>query len=226
MVAQKVRIWLIAFIAFTFFMACINLLRKENVTITFGKENLRITAGVSGNGIVPETVPLFPTEKVYASTVNVRQTTCSGTGVCIGRGQILTAYHCVNKAEPIWVNYNNHQDAAVITKLDVGYDLALLTYSPTESPTVLSLATHTPQTGTSVTSVGWADTQKTTLWNMTDLGPYAGFQRMVDRPFALGRSGGAILNPQGEIVGITTANLTTNGLYTDLDKVRSFLGGN
>lgn len=224
MVAQKVRIWLIAFIVFTFLVTCGNVLTKNNVTITFGKTNLRFTAG--GDDRIPETVPLYSETDIRNSTVGVWQAGGSGTGVCVGTGKILTVYHCVDKPGPVWIVHGGKQHLALIGGYDSTHDLALLTFTPTDPITPLKVAKNDAKFGERITSVGWADTQSTTLWDMTDAGPNGGFQRLANRPFAKGRSGGAIVNSRSEIVGITTSSSVAYGHYTDLTHIRSFLGSN
>lgn len=224
MVAQKVRIWLIAFIAITSLVACGNVLTKNNVTITFGKTNLRFTAG--GDDSIPDIVPIYSETDIRNSTVGTWQAGGMGTGVCIGTGKILTAYHCTNKAGPVWIVHGGKHHVAQVECCNSLTDLAVLTFTPTDPITPLKIAKHDPKTGEKVTSVGWADTQSTTLWSMTDTGPIAGFQRTVDRPLVMGRSGGAIVNNRNEIIGITTSSTPTNGYYTDLASIRLLLGSN
>ena len=224
MVAQKVRIWLIAFIAFTILVSCGNVLTKNNVTITFGKTNLRFTAG--GDESIPETVPPYSETDIRNSTVGTWQAGGSGTGVCIGTGKILTAYHCTNKPGPVWIVHGGKHHIAQVISSNSGTDLAMLSFTPTDPITPLKIAKHDPKTGEKITSVGWADTQSTTLWEMIDTGPEGGFQRTVERPFAKGRSGGAIVNSRSEIIGITTSSTQFNGYYTDLASIRLLLGSN
>lgn len=145
-----------------------------------------------------------------------------GSGVVVQRdGTILTNYHVINGAEAISVELNDHRmfDAKMIgsdppsdlalLKIEAK-DLAALTLADSDSVRVgdVALAIGNPLgIGQTVTAgIISAKGRSTGLGN----GSFEDFLQ-TDAPINQGNSGGALINIEGELIGINSQILSTSG---------------
>ncbi len=163
-----------------------------------------------GNGFSQNTVPV----------VN------SGSGVIVSSdGYIVTNNHVIDKAEKIEVILNNKQgfDAKLIGT-DPSSDLALLKIEGTSLPSITFfnsnmlnvgewvLAVGNPFNLTSTVTAGIVSAKGRNLNIVNNLFPIESFIQ-TDAAINPGNSGGALVNTNGDLVGINTAIYTRTGAY-------------
>ncbi len=150
----------------------------------------------------------------------------SGSGVIFTKdGYIVTNNHVVESAEKIQVIYNKKVYDAELIGTDPSTDLAVLKIQETDLPSItlgsstnLSvgewvLAVGNPLSLASTVTAGIVSAKGRRLNIVDDRFPIESFIQ-TDAAINGGNSGGALVNKNGELVGINTAIVSQTGSYT------------
>ncbi len=150
----------------------------------------------------------------------------SGSGVIFTNdGYIITNNHVVESAERIEVNYNKRVYAAELIGTDPSTDLAVIKINETNLPAIALGSSKTLQVGEWVVAVGNPYTLASTvtvgivsakgrrIGILEDKFPIESFIQ-TDAAINPGNSGGALVNKNGDLVGINSAILSRTGSYT------------
>lgn len=150
----------------------------------------------------------------------------SGSGVIFSSdGYIVTNNHVVETAERIEVLYNKKVYQAELVGTDPSTDLAVLKIKETGLPAIaLGSSAHlgvgewvvavgNPFSLTSTVTVGIVSAKGRSINVVSDKFPIESFIQ-TDAAINPGNSGGALVNKNGELVGINTAILSRTGSYT------------
>ena len=150
----------------------------------------------------------------------------SGSGVIFSSdGYIVTNNHVVETAEKIEVLYNKKVYPAELKGTDPSTDLAVLKINETKLPAVtlgnsknLSVgewvvAVGNPFSLSSTVTAGIVSAKGRRINIVEDKFPIESFIQ-TDAAINPGNSGGALVNKNGELVGINTAILSRTGFYT------------
>src|SRR5439155_8120476 len=125
-------------------------------------------------------------------------------------GYLLTNYHVMKAALEAEIRLSNGSKGSIvgIVREDERADLALVTVLYTDSPTRLLLAKSNPSVGARVYAIG----SPLGLDSSISEGIVSGFREIkagvtwlqTTAPTSPGSSGGALVTPDGQVVGITT----------------------
>lgn len=150
----------------------------------------------------------------------------SGSGVIFtSDGYIITNNHVIEAAERIEVNYNKKIYTAELIGTDPSTDLAVLKINETNLPAIRFGSSRNVQVGEWVIAVGNPFSLSSTVTAgivsakgrrigiLEDRFPIESFIQ-TDAAINPGNSGGALVNKEGELVGINTAILSKTGSYT------------
>lgn len=150
----------------------------------------------------------------------------SGSGVIFSAdGFIVTNNHVIESAERIEVNYNKRVYTAELIGTDPSTDLAVIKINETGLvPVALGnaknikvgewvLAVGNPFTLSSTVTAGIISAKGRRIGILQDKFPIESFIQ-TDAAINPGNSGGALVNKNGELVGINTAILSRTGSYT------------
>ena len=150
----------------------------------------------------------------------------SGSGVIFtGDGYIITNNHVVESAERIEVNYNKRVYPAELVGTDPSTDLAVIKIDETDLPAITIGSSKTLQVGEWVVAVGNPYTLASTvtvgivsakgrrIGILADKFPIESFIQ-TDAAINPGNSGGALVNKNGDLIGINSAILSRTGSYT------------
>jgi serine protease Do len=150
----------------------------------------------------------------------------SGSGVIFTQdGYIVTNNHVVESAEKIQVLYNKKSYDAELVGTDPSTDLAVLKIKETNLPAVAIGSSKTLAVGewvvavgnpfslSSTVTVGIVSAKGRRINIVEDKFPIESFIQ-TDAAINPGNSGGALVNKNGELVGINTAILSRTGSYT------------
>ena len=150
----------------------------------------------------------------------------SGSGVIFSAdGYIVTNNHVVEAAEKIQVLYNKKQYDAELIGTDPSTDLAVLKIKETNLPAITLGNSKTLAVGEWVVAVGNPFSLSSTVTAgivsakgrriniVEDKFPIESFIQ-TDAAINPGNSGGALVNKNGDLVGINTAILSRTGSYT------------
>lgn len=150
----------------------------------------------------------------------------SGSGVIFtSDGYIVTNNHVIETAERIEVNYNKKVYTAELIGTDPSTDLAVLKIEETNLPAIRFGSSRNVQVGEWVIAVGNPFSLSSTVTAgivsakgrrigiLEDRFPIESFIQ-TDAAINPGNSGGALVNKEGELVGINTAILSQTGSYT------------
>lgn len=150
----------------------------------------------------------------------------SGSGVIFTQdGYIVTNNHVVESAEKIEVNYNKKVYTAELIGTDPSTDLAVLKINETGLPAITIGSSKNLQVGewvvavgnpfslSSTVTVGIVSAKGRRIGILEDKFPIESFIQ-TDAAINPGNSGGALVNKNGELVGINTAILSRTGSYT------------
>jgi S1-C subfamily serine protease len=150
----------------------------------------------------------------------------SGSGVIFSTdGYIVTNNHVVEAAEQIEVNYNKKVYSAELVGTDPSTDLAVLKINESDLPAIALGTSKSVQVGEWVVAVGNPFSLSSTVTAgivsakgrrigiLEDKFPIESFIQ-TDAAINPGNSGGALVNKNGELVGINTAILSRTGSYT------------
>ncbi|HPH45511.1 MAG TPA: trypsin-like peptidase domain-containing protein, partial [Chryseolinea sp.] len=150
----------------------------------------------------------------------------SGSGVIFSSdGYIVTNNHVIENAEKIQVLYNKKSYEAELVGTDQSTDLAVLKIKESNLPAITIGNSRTLQVGEWVVAVGNPFSLSSTVTAgivsakgrkiniVDDRFPLESFIQ-TDAAINPGNSGGALVNKNGELVGINTAILSRTGSYT------------
>jgi S1-C subfamily serine protease len=157
---------------------------------------------------------------------NSRTQVSSGSGVILStEGYIVTNNHVVESAEKIEVNYNKRIYPAELIGTDPSTDLAVIKINATNLPAITIAESKDVQVGEWVIAVGNPYTLASTVTAgivsakgrkigiLEDKFPIESFIQ-TDAAINPGNSGGALVNKNGDLVGINSAILSRTGSYT------------
>jgi serine protease Do len=157
---------------------------------------------------------------------NGRTEVSSGSGVIFStEGYIVTNNHVIASAERIEVNYNKRTYPAELIGTDPSTDLAVIKIKETNLPAITLTSSKDVQVGEWVIAVGNPYTLASTVTAgivsakgrrigiLEDKFPIESFIQ-TDAAINPGNSGGALVNKNGELVGINSAILSRTGSYT------------
>ena len=150
----------------------------------------------------------------------------SGSGVIFSAdGYIVTNNHVVESAEKIQVIYNKRAYEAELIGTDASTDLAVLKIKETNLPAITLgssknlavgewvVAVGNPFSLSSTVTVGIVSAKGRRINIVEDKFPIESFIQ-TDAAINPGNSGGALVNKNGELIGINTAILSRTGSYT------------
>ncbi|MBI3219483.1 MAG: trypsin-like peptidase domain-containing protein [Bacteroidetes bacterium] len=150
----------------------------------------------------------------------------SGSGVIFTQdGYIVTNNHVVEAAEKIQVLYNKKSYDAELIGTDPSTDLAVLKIKETNLPAITLgnsktvavgewvIAIGNPLSLSSTVTVGIVSAKGRRINIVEDRFPIESFIQ-TDAAINPGNSGGALVNKNGDLVGINTAILSRTGSYT------------
>lgn len=154
------------------------------------------------------------------------QQVSTGSGVIISKdGYIITNNHVIDRAETIEVVHQKRTYQAKLVGTDKNTDIAVLKIEAENLPEIKRGSSRTLQIGEWVLAVG----NPFNLTSTVTAGIVSAKERQInilggdfplesfiqtDAPINPGNSGGALVNVQGELVGINTAILSRTGSYT------------
>lgn len=150
----------------------------------------------------------------------------SGSGVIFSAdGYIVTNNHVVETAEKIQVIYNKRAYEAELIGTDASTDLAVLKIKESNLPVITLgsskslavgewvVAVGNPFSLSSTVTVGIVSAKGRRINIVEDKFPIESFIQ-TDAAINPGNSGGALVNKNGELIGINTAILSRTGSYT------------
>ncbi len=146
---------------------------------------------------------------LHQSTVLVEHESGHGSGLIVGSGRVLTAYHVV-QGDHLDVRFFNGQTSpADIVWSDPERDLAIVEVSVPEGHPTVQLSCDQPIPGQHVMSIGHPIQSQWVLVGgyLPSSSLVAGRYVSLGFPVGLGTSGGPVFNEDGEVVGITLAIL-------------------
>ena len=165
-------------------------------------------------------------DMLFGSTGEKQMQVSSGSGVIFtADGYIVTNNHVVETAERIEVLYNKKVYPAELVGTDPSTDLAVLKIKETGLPAITLgqsatlgvgewvVAVGNPFSLTSTVTVGIVSAKGRSINVVADKFPIESFIQ-TDAAINPGNSGGALVNKNGELVGINTAILSRTGSYT------------
>ena len=164
------------------------------------------------------------------STVLIDGTGChpeSGTGFVVGHSYVATAAHVVTGQQTIWVDQPSGEprDPASVVLFDPARDVAILRVQQPLDGTPLTLAERPVPLQTRAVTIGlplghlvWHSdpvTREDTIvgQDIYGNGAYAHDVYTLQGHVRLGESGGPILAPSGEVLGMVVATLRGKPLY-------------
>lgn len=145
-----------------------------------------------------------------------------GSGVVIdNQGHVLTNYHVIKQAQELNVTLANGQSQmAKVVGVDPDVDLAVIKLS---EPTVaaIGMTSQVPRIGDIALAIGnsFGVGQSVTQGIISGLGRtnlgLAKIENFIQTDVAInpGNSGGALVNTDGELIGVVTAVFSTDGAY-------------
>jgi hypothetical protein len=137
-----------------------------------------------------------------------RNVVAAGSGVIVGKNIVVTAWPLVSRASAIRIRHDDDVRFAVVDAVLEGAGLARLAAGASG---VIELGRDAyPSPGTTVYTAGSGPDAEVTLSEgivsgMRDAPGRAADQIMTTVPLAAGLTGGALLNPQAELIGVLTS---------------------
>jgi Do/DeqQ family serine protease len=194
-------------------------------TVDFSEAAARATPSVVFINSISEGAT-YSTWDWFFGEPSSRQQVSSGSGVIFtADGYIVTNNHVIASAQRIEVNYNKRVYPAELIGTDPSTDLAVIKINETGlSPITLGnarnvqvgewvLAVGNPFTLASTVTAGIVSAKGRRIGILEDKFPIESFIQ-TDAAINPGNSGGALVNKNGELVGINTAILSRTGSYT------------
>jgi Do/DeqQ family serine protease len=175
---------------------------------------------------ISEGVTYNPFDWFFGESSGKQTQVSSGSGVIFtSDGYIVTNNHVVESAEKIEVNYNKHVYPAELIGTDPSADLAVIKIKENNLPAIALSSSKNVQVGEWVIAVGNPFSLASTVTAgivsakgrrigiLEDKFPIESFIQ-TDAAINPGNSGGALVNKNGELIGINTAILSRTGSYT------------
>ena len=133
--------------------------------------------------------------------------TCSGVFINATTGYVLTAAHCVDGTPPPHLTVAGRE--AQIVRVNRILDLAVLRVDPKGTDTTVLLAERTPPPGTPVAVAGYGFGSEVLFPQFGHIAlPLKDKERSyINVDLLVGDSGGAVIDRNGNLVGITSAVL-------------------
>jgi serine protease Do len=195
--------------------------------VDFSEAAAKATPSVVFINSISEGVSVSYWDWFFGEGGNGRQTQISsGSGVIFtADGYIVTNNHVVASAERIEVNYNKRMYPAELIGTDPSTDLAVIKINETNlQPITLGnaknvqvgewvVAVGNPFTLASTVTAGIVSAKGRRIGILEDKFPIESFIQ-TDAAINPGNSGGALVNKNGDLVGINTAILSRTGSYT------------
>jgi serine protease Do len=195
--------------------------------VDFSEAAARATPSVVFINSISEGVSMSYWDWFFGDGNTSRQTqVSSGSGVIFtADGYIVTNNHVVASAERIEVNYNKRVYPAEVIGTDPSSDLAVIKINETNLPAITLgnsknvqvgewvIAVGNPFTLSSTVTAGIVSAKGRRIGILEDKFPLESFIQ-TDAAINPGNSGGALVNKNGELVGINTAILSRTGSYT------------
>jgi len=190
--------------------------RSSSPTDFIDAANMSRSAVVFIETSVPMNGSTYQTKRLSKST---------GSGVIISNdGYIVTNYHVIKDGEKIQVTLNNNKEyKAKVLGFDDQTDLALLKIETTQLPFVVFGNSDSLQIGEWVLAVGNPFRLQSTVTagivsakaRSINILEKQGIESFIQTDAAVnpGNSGGALINTNGELIGINTAILSSSGGY-------------
>jgi serine protease Do len=196
-------------------------------TIDFSQAAGRSTQSVVYINSISEGVSRTYWDWFFGEGGTGRQTqVSSGSGVIFtSDGYIITNNHVVESAEKIEVAYNKRVYPAELIGTDPSSDLAVIKIRETNLPAIALgssknvmvgewvLAVGNPFSLASTVTAGIVSAKGRKIGILEDKFPLESFIQ-TDAAINPGNSGGALVNRNGELIGINTAILSRTGSYT------------
>jgi S1-C subfamily serine protease len=165
-------------------------------------------------------------DMLFGGSGQQQQQVSSGSGVIFSEdGYIVTNNHVVETAEKIEVLYNKKVYPAELIGTDPSTDLAVLKIKEINLPAIVLgnsknlavgewvVAVGNPFSLSSTVTVGIVSAKGRRINVVEDKFPIESFIQ-TDAAINPGNSGGALVNKNGELIGINTAILSRTGSYT------------
>lgn len=188
--------------------------------------NKTIPSVVFINSISQSGVSYSYWDMLFGGSGQQQQQVSSGSGVIFSAdGYIVTNNHVVETAEKIEVLYNKKVYPAELIGTDPSTDLAVLKIKETNLPAIVLgnsknlsvgewvVAVGNPFSLSSTVTVGIVSAKGRRINVVEDKFPIESFIQ-TDAAINPGNSGGALVNKNGELIGINTAILSRTGSYT------------
>ncbi|MDC0609259.1 outer membrane-stress sensor serine endopeptidase DegS [Vibrio sp.] len=186
--------------------------RKEPENI----QSLQITFNEAVRKAAPAVVNIYSRKYTDENDRRKLSTQGLGSGVIVSaKGYIITNYHVIAQADQIIVALQDGRVAAAqLVGKDRRSDIAILRIDGTNLPVIPLNPNYSPQVGDVVLAIGnpYNLGQTTTFGIISATGRSSvsvdGRQSFIQTDAAInkGNSGGALVNTQGELVGINTAS--------------------
>jgi serine protease Do len=178
------------------------------------------------NSISQNNVAYSPWDLLFGGGGGSQTQVSSGSGVIFSSdGYIVTNNHVIENAEKIQVLYNKKSYEAELIGTDQSTDLAVLKIKENNLPAITIGNSRTLQVGewvvavgnpfslSSTVTVGIVSAKGRKINIVDDRFPLESFIQ-TDAAINPGNSGGALVNKNGDLVGINTAILSRTGSYT------------
>ncbi len=194
--------------------------------------SISLFVGMTGVLLAYQSAKAAPADDVlHRTTVLVTTHNGSGTGVIVKSdgtcADVLSARHITGNQPTATIRIHDGREfEAVVVKQASVSDLVLLRISGTSLPLPIVLSTAQPERDDIVYSAGWADTGRVTVCPQRAIGRMDSLQSTEFRG-RFGRSGGALTNERGELVGICAGGsiLRERAVYVDHATTTAFLNG-
>lgn len=196
------------------------------VPVDFSEAAARATPSVVYINSISQGVTYSNWDWFFGETPGRQTQVSSGSGVIFtADGYIVTNNHVVASAERIEVNYNKRVYPAELVGTDPSTDLAVIKIQGKGLPAIALGTSKDVQVGEWVIAVGNPFSLASTVTAgivsakgrkigiLEDKFPIESFIQ-TDAAINPGNSGGALVNKEGELVGINTAILSRTGSYT------------
>lgn len=178
------------------------------------------------NSISQNSVAYSPWDLLFGGGGGSQTQVSSGSGVIFSSdGYIVTNNHVIENAEKIQVLYNKKSYEAELIGTDQSTDLAVLKIKENNLPAITIGSSRLLQVGewvvavgnpfslSSTVTVGIVSAKGRKINIVDDRFPLESFIQ-TDAAINPGNSGGALVNKNGDLVGINTAILSRTGSYT------------
>lgn len=153
--------------------------------------------------------------KAHAGSILVHKPISTGSGYMVKGGFVITAFHVVDGAKKISVNFNDTYHAAEVAAKNKGLDVAILKIEGLDDGMPLKLSTS-PRIGEEVFSLGYPNTQiqgSSIKYTSGDINALSGLRddenfMQISVPLQPGNSGGPLFDLKGNFLGVVVSRLS------------------